>query len=237
MFTSVPLEWNISLAEAWVDDPEVKFNPELNTFEHKISQEDIYKNVTILIKSPSEYNASYNDMVEFVVRVWSETRPEIEKYQPIKVTIRKPDLVLKNINVLNTDLIESTNITIRAKTENKYCYAEQVNFSLYINNVLIENKTLDKLEEDIEEIIEFYWDPTDSNFTVSKGQSVWFKVVINGDSSIEETDYENNAGSIRKFIGQKSEEEEFNWRPIYALLTLLIIFIAIYAVYRWRKKI
>ena len=235
-FTHVPSTWNISIGETWLENAEVKYDDENDTFIHKILQQDIYKNVTIKVMSPAFENASLNEKIDFRVGVWSANRPDIENSQIITVTLRNPDLILKDIRVLNTDLKENTNITIRANVQNKHCYTENVNFSLFVNNVLIKNKTMDRLEEDIVEQIEFNWDPTESNFTASEGQYFTFQIVVNGDNSIEEIDYDNNAIGIRKFVGERPEEEEFNWRPIYALISLLIIFIAIYAVYRWRKK-
>jgi len=128
-------------------------------------------------------------------------------------------------------------VTIRATVENKHRYVDNINFTLYINDVLYQNKSFDMFSEDSVETIEFYWNPTDDiNFTATNGQTFKFKVVVNGDNMISEVDYENNAVSIRKFIGGHPTEEEFNWRPIFALLTLLIVFLVIFGIYRWRRR-
>jgi hypothetical protein len=101
----------------------------------------------------------------------------------------------------------------------------------------MENRTVNRIEEDTVTNVDFSWNPIGRNFTGKKGANFRFKVVINSDFSITEEDYDNNLASERKFIGVKPEVEEYNWRPLLAMLTLLIVFLVIYAVYRWRKKI
>ena len=152
---------------------------------------------------------------------------------------RYPDIIIKNLKILNTDLKSGENITVQASVKNEDCYVNYVNFSLYINGILIENKTLDRLEEDSQTTVSFSWNPEAGNVTGlrKKGDDLIFRVEVNGDRYIAETDYENNVGSVEKFIGVVPEEEEFNWRPLVFSLALLIVFIGIYIVYRWRKKI
>lgn len=238
MFTSVPTNWNVSIGEAWKEGTEVKFDEETRVFTHKIAQADIFKNLTIRVISPPVENASVDESITFLVRAWSENRPDIEYSQKIIMSIRKPDLIIRGLKILNADLKKTSNVTIRTTVENKHRYVDNLNFTLYINDVLYQNKSLDMFFEDSVETIEFYWDPTeDVNFTTTDGQTIKFRVVVNGDNMISELDYENNAISIRKFIGARPTEEEFNWRPIFALLTLLIVFLGIYGIYRWRRRI
>jgi asparagine N-glycosylation enzyme membrane subunit Stt3 len=236
-FYNLPTTWNVSIGEAWQENADVQYKQNIDTFVHTIAQTDIYKNITIEIHSPTTQLASWNEKVTILVRVWSENKPTLEFTEEIKVTIRKPDLIMKRLKVLNADLVEGNNVTIRAFLENKQTYVDNVNFSLYIEDTLVENKTIDKFLEDTEDILEFYWDPSDSNITAEKGYSVKIRVVMNGDFSIDELDYDNNAISIQKFIGGEEEEEEFNWRLVYALISVLVSFLVIYAVYRWRRKI
>ena len=91
--------------------------------------------------------------------------------------------------------------------------------------------------EDSIRTFDFRWDPGESNITATNGRSMRFKIEINSDRTTDELDFDNNAKSIEKFIGGNPKEEEFNWRPIWFMLTLLIAFFVVYGIYRWRKKI
>ena len=236
-FYNVPETWNVSLAEAWRDSADIEYKEDIDMFIHSISQYDIYKNVTLQITSPTTFEGSFGENIIILARVWSENKPQLEITEEIKVTIRKPDLSINKLTISNADLVEGNNVTIRAHLENKYCYADDVNLSLYINDVLVENKSLDKFFEDTKEILEFYWDPSQSNITADKGYSVRFEVVMNEKFTIDETNYDNNAVSLRKFIGGEEQEEEFNWRLVYAAITLLIAVLVIWGIMRWRRKI
>ncbi|WP_455393279.1 cbb3-type cytochrome c oxidase N-terminal domain-containing protein, partial [[Eubacterium] cellulosolvens] len=237
-FSNVPYTWNVSIGEAWQENTDVIYEQDTNTFIHTITQTDIYKNLTIQVKSPTAENGSYDEKVTFLVGAWSENDMDIEYTKEISVTIRKPDVTIQNLKILNTDLKTGDNITIQATVKNDYCYSDNVNFSLEIDGVIIENKTVGRLEEDSTNIVEFIWVPEETNVSIDKkGREFRFRVEANGDHTVVEADYDNNAVSVRKFVGKAPEEEEFNWRPLMAMLSLLIVFLGIYAVYRWRKKI
>ena len=236
-FYNVPDTWNVSLAEAWEAEGSMIYDTEIDTFVQSVNQDDLFNNVTLQVTSPTPMNASEDENVQILARVWSKNRPKLEFTTSINVSIRKPDLIIHDINILNTDLAEGNNITVDVKIENKYCYIENANLSLYINNVLVENKTIARFGEDTIESIQFYWLTEQYNLTDGNGRDFKFRVVANGDGQLDELSYENNAKSVREFIGEPEVEEEFNWRPILAMLSLLVIFIIIYAIYRWRRKI
>jgi hypothetical protein len=238
-FSNVPPTWNVSIGEAWRENADVKYDGDTNTFIHTISQTDVYKNLTIQIMSPTLENGSYNEEITFLVGAWSQNKRDIEYTEEISATIRNPDIIITNLKVSNADLKAGNNITIQAKVKNDYCYADYVNFSLFINNILIENKTVDKLNEDSLSTVTFSWNPEAGNVSglEKKGRTLRFRVEVNSDRFIQETDYENNVASVNKFIGKEPVEEEFNWRPLIAMTSLLIIFLGIYLIYRWRKKI
>jgi asparagine N-glycosylation enzyme membrane subunit Stt3 len=236
-FSHVPEKWNISIGEAWRENTDVKYQSESKTFVHTIEQTDVYKNLTIQVVSPMEINASLDEGITFIVGGWSKNKPSLEYNKEMSVTIRNPELSLEKLKILNADLTDGNNVTIRTTVKNTNCYVENVNFTLYINDVLMENRTVNRIEEDTVTNVDFSWNPIGRNFTGKKGANFRFKVVINSDFSITEEDYDNNLASERKFIGVKPEVEEYNWRPLLAMLTLLIVFLVIYAVYRWRKKI
>jgi hypothetical protein len=237
-FYNVPPTWNVSIAEAWRENADVGYTQDIDTFVHSIAQTDIYKNITIQITSPTPQNLTTQDEeVAILVRAWSENRRELEYTKQIDVGIKKPDIILKDLNILNADLKPGTNFTIRAKVETINSYADNVTISLFIDDILVENKTADRLIEDSIRTFDFRWDPGESNITATNGRSMKFKIEINSDRTITELDFDNNAKSVRKFVGGEPEEDEFNWRPIWFMLTLLIAFFVVYGIYRWRRKI
>ena len=237
-FYNVPPTWNVSIGEAWRENADVDYKQNIDTFVHSIAQTDIYKNITIEITSPTPQNlTTQNEEVAILVRAWSENKRELEYTKQIDVGIKKPDIIMNDIKILNADLKPGTNFTIRANVETINCYADNVTISLYIDNVLVENKTADRLMEDSIRTFDFRWDPGESNITATNGRSMRFKIEINSDRTTDELDFDNNAKSIEKFIGGNPKEEEFNWRPIWFMLTLLIAFFVVYGIYRWRKKI
>ena len=193
--------------------------------------------MTLQIRSPTEENATLDEAILIKVQAWSVNKRELEYNDYIDVAVRNPDIIVKNIKFDNQDLLDGTNVNITAVIENKDCYIDQVNISLYINDVLYENKTVLDLAEDSTENIEFNWQVEKYNLTNNRGRSYKFRIVANGDETVVESSYDNNRQSVRQFIGEEPPEEEINLRWLWALLSLLIIFLAIYIIYRWRKRI
>jgi asparagine N-glycosylation enzyme membrane subunit Stt3 len=251
-FYNVKETWNVTIAEAISEtgDPdedapppsptpgvEVEYRPDIDSYALNMRQEEKTKTVTIRIKSPEITNASVGELSEILVNMWSENKPEIEYTQEIDVEIRYPDIVVKNIKFKNADLKEGTNVTIQAITDLKYTHVAEVNVSLYVNEVWVENKTVTDLNEDSEHIIEFFWQVETYNLTDERGKEFDFKITVNDDETIIENSYDNNKLLVSDIlIGELPSEEEFNWRPIIALISLLIVFLVIYGIYRWRRK-
>jgi asparagine N-glycosylation enzyme membrane subunit Stt3 len=243
-FYNVPSTWNVSILESeggGTAEPEVEYQTDIQAYLLKIPQEVSTKNLTIQVRSPDILNSTMNDQLNLLINAWSGNRPELEYTEQIDISIRQPDIIIKNIKFKNEDLKEGTNVTVQAVIENHYRFIESVNLSLYINDVLVENITINNLEEyhpgDPKRTVDFYWQVARYNLTDNRGRSFKFKIIANGDEAIIESNFENNRFIIRQLIGEKPEPEEFNWRPIIAVLSLLIIFVAIYAIYRWRKRI
>jgi hypothetical protein len=121
--------------------------------------------------------------------------------------------------------------------ENKHRYVEDLVVSLYINDVWIENKTITEISEDSKESVEFYWQVAKYNLTEERGRTFKFRIVANVDETTSELNFENNRVFTEQLIGEKSEPEPFNWRPVYFLLSVLISLLVFYGIYRWRRKI
>jgi uncharacterized membrane protein len=238
-FHNVPVTWNVSIPEAFTDQPvnEIKYQENIRAYLLKMDQEAQNSNLTIQVKTPERPEFAVDNEVNVLVKAWSANKPDLEYTQKIDVSIRDPDIIIKNIKFENANLKDGTNVTIKANLKNKEQLVEEVNVSLYISDVLIENKTIVNLEEGSTETVEFFWKVAKYNLTDGRGRTFKFKVVVNGDERVKESDFDNNQISVRKFIGEEPEPEEINLRPYLALLSLLIILIIIYAVYRWRKKI
>ena len=236
-FYNHPQIWNVSIPNAWAGDDQIQYLENIDTFAQVMHQDIKQQQITVQVQSPSEETTALNEKAQILVRAWSKERPDIEQTQQVDFTIRQPDVMVKDLQILNADLKDGTLVTIKVDVENKHCYAEDVNLSLYINDVEVENRTLDLLNEDSMEIVEFSWDVQKYNLTNESGQFFKIKVVANEDESFDEVSFGNNRISTRELIGELPTPEEFNWRPTLALLTLLIIFIVIYVIYRWRKKI
>ncbi len=238
-FHNVPVTWNVSIPEAFTDKPvnDIKYQENIRAYILKMDQKTEKSNLTIQVKTPEKPEFAIDKEVKVLVKAWSGNKPDIEHTQQIDVSIRNPDIIIKNIKFENANLKEGTNVTIKATLQNKAKLVERVNVSLYISDVLIENKTVKDFDEDSTKNVEFFWKVAKYNLTDGRGRTFKFKVVVNGDKSVDETDFDNNQISVRKLIGEEPKPEEINIRPYLALLSLLIILIIIYAIYRWRKRI
>jgi hypothetical protein len=121
--------------------------------------------------------------------------------------------------------------------ENRHRYVEYLIVSLYINDIWIENKTIPEFKEDSKESVEFYWQVEKYNLTDERGRTFKFRIVANVDETFSEVSFENNRVFTEQLIGEKSEPEPFNWRPVYFTLAMIISLLVLWAVYRWRRKI
>ncbi len=232
--------WNVSIKEAWDNNNAaggVDYKQDIDSFAVIMNQEETKKSVTLQIRSPEQRNASFGEVAVILVRTFSNNKPEIEFTKQIQIKIRNPDIVLKDVNFRNDNLKDGTNVTIQATASLKDKYLPAVNFSLYVNDIWVENKTVYNVLEDEDTVAEFYWQVERYNLTNERGRKFKIKVVVNNDESVVETNYENNKIIVNKLIGELEPEEEFNWRPVYAVLTAVIMIFVVYGIYRLRKKI
>jgi hypothetical protein len=235
-FYNIQDTWNVSIPAAWEDNSGIEYLQDIDSFKVNMPQELENKIVTFQVQSPERLNAT-TGLATILVNSWSDNEPELEFTERIEVQIRKPDIILKDIKFKNQDLKEDTNVTIIGLTEVKDKYIDEVVYSLYVENVWVENKTVTDLAEDSMQRVEFYWQVSRYNLTEQRGEEFTFRIEVNSDETVEETDYQNNKISTIMLIGEEKLEEPFNWRPVYAMLTLIIVVLVVWGLYRWRRKI
>lgn len=241
--SNIPDDWNVTIPAAWEagdggdgTESEIKYSHDLETFVQQINQIDETRTVTVSVASPVEENVTFGETARILIGIFSKNKASLEDTQEFRVTIREPDIIVNNIKFQNADLISGTDVIIQAVLENRYLYTEEVNLSLYINDVLIQNKTIYDLAENGIVTVDFDWNVSNYDLTDHHGREFRFRIEANSEQTFDELDYQNNKFNKRQLIGEEPEAKEYNWRPIYAMMSLLIILLIVYGVYRWRKK-
>jgi hypothetical protein len=230
-----------NLPEGWdavIEAGEIVATPG-GKYRHSYAQEElkmVYKNVTLKITSPDIPDAYLNSLAQLRLVGTSENSSK-SKSIDIKAEVRDPDLTVTAIEVVNADLFLGFNMTVSATVRSANTDARNVPVSLYIDNELLANNTIDYIPEDSERNVTFDYGLLPAEAEALMGNHQKFEVVVNSNQTISESQPYNNALKISQLIGEPETEEEFNWRPVYAALIVIIAMIVALVLYQRSKKI
>jgi hypothetical protein len=230
---NTPSEWNATLeaGEISIDED--------GRYRFAYAQEEIvnvFKNLTLKIHSPDIATAGLYKVAPLEIVATSENN-SIKQSLSVRAEVRDPDLTVSNINLKNADLIDGNNVTIQALIKSSGAEARDVPVSLYINDEFFENRTISYISEDGENEALFEWRLTETEAERISGKDQKFDVVVNADQEISESQPYNNVLKIEHRVGLPEEEEEFNWRPVIALIIVAVAVVVGLAFYQRSKKI